>query len=311
VQWLFALSLAAAIPAAAAPPPGHNQNFSGRWFHAPVADDDCDVCHTMHQESVGPNLQAPVPELCHQCHVDVAAQDVVHAPVGEGRCADCHRVHTSDHRPLLVRPVPELCLDCHPRGAGHVGRQNVCTACHGVHSSNTAQFLKGERFRNCGECHPDKRQGESRHAPARDGKCLACHFTPHDPRFAGTRGLRVPYPLDVRISYTPGLYGLCDRCHDAALYSDRKYPETSFRTVSENLHARHVLDPEGVTCSACHDIHAARRPALMVDWVRVPGEAPRLMQFLKFDAGGTCGPACHATATYLRGDEAVLAGEEQ
>jgi predicted CXXCH cytochrome family protein len=306
---LGAAGLLATLNAAAAPPPDHNQIFSGTWFHIPVADDDCGVCHTIHGDSDRPHLQAPIPDLCYQCHVDVATEDMVHTPVGEGRCVDCHAAHTSDHRPLLTKPVPALCIDCHPRGEGHVARHNMCITCHRPHSSNTAQFLRGERFRNCGKCHADKRQGESRHAPARDGRCLACHFTPHDPRFPPSRGLRVPYPLEVHVTYSYGLYALCDRCHDAALYTDEQYLSTGFRTAVENLHARHVQEPGAVTCSACHEMHAARRPALLVDWVRIPGEVPRLMQFLRFDGGGSCGPVCHGTATYLRDEGAELVGD--
>ncbi len=295
--------------AGAGPPADHAQLFAGRWVHAPVADDDCGVCHSIHGPAGGPQLQAAVPELCYQCHEDVAAQDVVHEPVGQGRCTDCHRVHTSDARPLLVSPVPDLCIGCHQPDERHVARSNVCVSCHGVHSSATARFLKGDRARNCGTCHGDKRVGESRHAPAREGKCLSCHFTHPDPRFA-TQRFRAAYPLAFRGAYRPGDYALCDKCHPPGLYADPAFAETGFRTATTNLHARHVVGEEAVTCSACHDLHAASRPALMVDRVRPPGRTPRLMQFLRFSTGGTCGPACHASATYLREADAAEFAED-
>ncbi len=296
---LAAAALLAASVAGGAPPPDHRQLFSGRYFHAPVADDDCTVCHTMHRNPVSPNLQAGVPELCYQCHENVAAKDVVHEPVGEGRCSDCHRFHTSDNRSLLVRRVPELCLGCHPVDAEHVARNTLCTSCHGVHSSETARLLKGERTRNCGKCHGDKRQGRWVHPPAREGKCLVCHYTHPDPRFRD-RGLRAAYPRTLRSPYAPGVYGLCDRCHDPAVYADPDDRRSGFRTAGENLHARHVRAGGGVTCSACHDIHATDRPALLVDWVRRPGEEPVPMQFIQMSTGGSCGPSCHGPATYLR-----------
>ena len=296
--------------AAAAPPAGHNDLFSGRWFHAPVADEDCAVCHTMHRDPVGPNLQAPVPELCYQCHEDMAAQDVVHEPVGEGRCTDCHMVHTSGEPMLLKLRVPDLCIGCHPVNERHVGRGTLCTGCHGVHSSETSRFLKGNRSRNCGSCHGDKRRGASRHTPAREGKCLTCHFTHPDPRFASEK-LRGSYPRDPYETLGPGLYGLCDRCHDPALYTDPGYRMTWFRTGNENLHYRHVARENGLTCSVCHDIHTARRPALMVDWLRIPGKEQRLMKFLKWSTGGSCGPACHGTATYVRSEDAAFIEDDR
>jgi len=304
------LAIMATPPSVRAEPPrGHNQLFSGRWFHAPVADDDCVVCHTLHGESVGPYLQAPEPELCYQCHEDVAAKDVVHEPVGSGRCSDCHRVHTSDVRPLLNRKIPELCIECHPVDASHVGRGTVCVSCHGVHSSETSRFLKDERTRNCKGCHEDKQKGPRVHDPARGGKCLTCHFTHPDPRFKADR-LRASYPAATRAPFRKGLYGLCDRCHRPESYQDEGFLETGFRTGVRNLHASHVSG-RGVSCSACHDVHSARRPSLIVEWVRVGGEKPSPMQFLSFGEGGSCGPACHATATYLRGeDQAEMPGEE-
>jgi len=67
-----------------------------------------------------------------------------------------------------------------------------------------------------------------------------------------------------------------------------------------------------VGCGACHDVHTARRTALMVDWVRLPGAKPAPLQFLSFSNGGSCGPACHATATYVRDeDKAEFGGDER
>ncbi len=300
--WLAAalsLAWAATVTAGTGPPAGHRQILSGTWLHAPVADDDCTVCHTMHRQPVGPNLQAPVPQLCYECHENVAARDVVHEPVGEGRCTDCHRVHSSDQRPLLVERVPELCLGCHPVDAAHVARGTVCTSCHEVHSSETYRFLKGERTRNCGRCHADKREGVSLHPPARDGKCLTCHYTHPDPRFKGP-GLREPYPRSLFAPYRPDAYRLCDRCHDPALHADSSYRGTGFRDADRNLHRVHVARERGVTCSGCHDVHASDRAALVQEWVRWPDREPQLMGFIRFSTGGTCGPSCHGAATYLR-----------
>ncbi len=301
-RWGWVLAAAVWIAAAAAwaaPPPDHKQLFSGTWFHAPVADDDCTVCHTIHRDPVGPNLQAPVPDLCYGCHENMAARDEVHEPVGEGRCTDCHRVHTSDQRKLLVKRVPDLCYRCHPVDKEHVARNTLCTSCHEVHSSDTARFLKGERTRNCGRCHADKRRGETVHRPAREGKCLMCHFTHPDPRFQN-RGLRAGFPRTAYARYEKGAYALCDRCHPPELHADPGFLGTRFRTRTENLHARHVQGERGVTCSECHDVHASDRPALVVPWVRLPEKEPVPMGFIRFSTGGTCGPSCHDTATYVR-----------
>lgn len=298
-RWFWgavAAALSGLFCAQASPPSNHNQVLSGRYFHAPVADDECTVCHTIHRDPVGPNLQAPVPQLCYQCHENVAAKDVVHEPVGKGRCSDCHRVHTSEHRQLLLKGIPDLCIECHPVDASHVGRNTLCTSCHGVHSSETARFLKGERTRNCGSCHKDKREGHSLHPPSQEGKCLTCHFTHPDPRFTTVR-LRAAYPSTPRAASGPGVYALCDPCHEPALYTDPKNKATGFRTTSKNLHLRHVGGAKGLTCSACHDVHGART---LLEWVRAPGQEPKAMNFLSFPEGGSCGPACHPAATYRR-----------
>ena len=308
---LLAAAAGAALWAAAAPasaPPDHNQLFFGQWVHAPLADDDCGVCHTIHGEAVGPALQADEPDLCYQCHEDVSTKDIVHEPVGAGRCSDCHRVHTSDVRPLLLRRIPDLCIECHPPTPSHVGRGMVCTQCHGVHSSETSRFLKDERNRPCKRCHESKQRGERVHEPARTGKCLTCHFTHPDPRF-GTEKLRGRYTMRVRGTYSPGDFGLCERCHDRRLFEDVDWLETWFRTGTRNLHALHVA-AGGVSCSSCHDVHSSGRPSLVAGWFRQPDKAPRQIQFLRFSTGGSCGPACHAVATYLRDEEAEFAPDE-
>ena len=65
----------------------------------------------------------------------------------------------------------------------------------------------------------------------------------------------------------------------------------------------------GLTCSVCHDIHATRRAALVVDWIRLPRQRPQLMQFLRFSTGGSCGPSCHGSALYLRDEDAEMADD--
>ena len=301
----LAACLFAASQTRAAPSPRHNQILSKRWFHAPVADDDCTVCHTMHGGGAEKSLKAPVPELCYQCHEDMAAKDVVHEPVGAGRCSDCHEVHTADVRPLLIRRVPALCHECHPTDEAHKTRGTLCTGCHGVHSSETSRFLSGEKSRNCGKCHGDKRQGDRVHEPARAGRCLTCHFTHPDPRFQSER-LRTRYVAGPIVRDDPGMFDLCDGCHPPRLHSDKEFRSTGFRTAAENLHARHALGKKGIGCSTCHDVHASLRPALMTEWVRPRDKAPKPLQFITFDAGGSCGPVCHAAAVYLRDGRAEL-----
>lgn len=299
-------------PVSAAAPKGHNQILSKRWFHGPVADDNCTVCHTIHGAGVAKALKAPIPKLCYQCHENVAAKDVVHEPVGEGRCTDCHEVHTSDVRPLLVKKIPELCLGCHALDEQHKTRGTVCTGCHGVHSSETSRFLDGGQSRNCGQCHKDKREGEWVHAPAREGKCLSCHFTHPDPRFRVQR-FREEFPAGPAAAVEkqgPNAYALCDSCHTQALHDDPSHRDTQFRTAKLNLHHRHVRGAKGVSCAVCHDLHSTRAPALMNEWVRLPGKQSKPMQFLRFDAGGSCGPVCHAPATYLRDGKAEFGEEE-
>ena len=59
------------------------------------------------------------------------------------------------------------------------------------------------------------------------------------------------------------------------------------------------------------DIHVAQRPGLLVEWIRIPGEEQRLLQFLKFSTGGSCGPVCHGTATYVRSEDEEFMEEDR
>ncbi len=293
------LGVALAAAAAAAPPPGHQRLLAGVWSHAPVADDDCSVCHTVHRGRVGASLRAPEPDLCYQCHENVAAKDIVHEPVGEGACSKCHRAHTSDERSLLHKRIPELCLDCHPVDRAHVARNTLCTSCHTVHSSETLKLLKGERTRACGACHEPKRRGAVVHPPARQGKCLVCHFTHPDPRF---RDQKHREPQLAVAEHGVRRSPLCEKCHPAGLAQDLSYPATRFRRGDENLHARHAQSAPGVACTACHDVHSSPVTALVAERVRRSGKPSLPLEFRPESGGGRCGVACHGARSYRRSD---------
>ncbi len=117
-----------------------------QFFHPPFADRDCGACHDM---GGGNRLNAPVPDLCFECHDDFRQElEVLHGPVAAGACTACHHPHVSKNEKLLARAGQELCLYCHDirdvrKNDAHEDLgTTLCTECHDAHGGDEIPFLK-------------------------------------------------------------------------------------------------------------------------------------------------------------------------
>ncbi|MCH7917276.1 MAG: hypothetical protein IIC50_04745 [Planctomycetes bacterium] len=120
------------------------------WYvHEPVRQ--CERCHgdqIERQFSREVGLVADVPQLCYECHQEIAVhRHWVHEPVAEGDCLWCHEPHRSLHEHLLLEPAPGLCYQCHDsRAIEEIDYHDLpgyrrCTDCHTGHSSDIKFLL--------------------------------------------------------------------------------------------------------------------------------------------------------------------------
>ena len=126
------------------------------YFHPPVRDRLCDLCHVFEKRGDNvpgwmggiPRLVVPIEELCAKCHNPPEAK-YVHGPVAMMRCDICHLPHQSAYPHLLkVERVADLCTLCHQgetfvTEAEHAEKHGdeQCTACHDPHSSERSYYL--------------------------------------------------------------------------------------------------------------------------------------------------------------------------
>lgn len=127
-----------------------NDSQADWGLHEPLKN--CVPCHgdLWEQASMDqPNIVAPVPKLCIQCHKDYISLDGwVHGPVATGKCLLCHEPHKTNNKSLLIKPVPELCYQCHGAEslksiANHSDKSYAnCNDCHEGHTSPGRMLLK-------------------------------------------------------------------------------------------------------------------------------------------------------------------------
>jgi predicted CXXCH cytochrome family protein len=136
------------------------------------------------------------------------------------------------------------------------------------------------------------------HGPIQNRDCSACH-NPH-----GSRNFRLladRYPQEFYVPFFTSNYGLCFRCHDAALATEEHTTSaTEFRDGDRNLHSVHVnRASHGRTCRSCHEVHASADPKHI--GITVPFGTWKLpVKFEKTDNGGSCAPGCHEVQKYNR-----------
>ncbi|NIP27696.1 MAG: hypothetical protein GWN67_24460 [Phycisphaerae bacterium] len=124
------------------------------WFvHEPWKNRECNLCHKRLDKVQWalPELTAPVPILCYDCHPGsnyAGSVDYVHGPVAVGDCMRCHKQHKSKQEYLLKIPVPDVCYQCHEKAdilsiPDHsVESLSKCLECHIGHSSSARGLLK-------------------------------------------------------------------------------------------------------------------------------------------------------------------------
>ncbi len=249
-------------------------------LHEPLME-GCTQCHSPHSSDNAYGLNAPVEELCFECHEDIEAK-VAEAtfPHGavftEDRCGNCHDPHASGVPQLLRDKVQPLCLRCHDK----------------------------PQLAYDGRTIPDMRpvllEREFLHGPVRTGDCGACHDV-HGSNHA--RLLRKAFPPGFYASFDIAEYALCFECHSAGSVLEAKTTTlTRFRDGERNLHFVHVnRRVKGRTCRVCHEIHGSDQPRHMARTVPFEGGSWSMpIAFEETTDGGRCGPGCHEPQEYRR-----------
>jgi len=257
--------------------------FDQRHIHAPVAKQDCILCHNPHLAKHEGLLHKKSSDLCIECHTDwVEKQKTVnfpHRPVEKGNCIACHDPHGSQTDALLKQSMAELCLSCHnniKQTSGTLHQpfaQGQCTACHTPHGSDRYALLKDDATSICLSCHSDNNRLRKKHLNRKMAQmdCLECH-NPHHSKVAG---------LIRENSHEPFTTGKCSTCHNQQ--KGVKLCLSGHPQVMEtfNQPINHVTtDTEHSFCFNCHTPHASQQKGLILGY---PGEACRKCHAGKFE----------------------------
>lgn len=149
----------------------------------------CVSCHDPNAAR-GKTLWKPDPQLCADCHGDVAAEFRLpsrHRVLeGDVKCADCHDPHGNEtglHRFDLTR---DGCANCHFEKAGpfvhdhQVKQQDGCIACHRPHGSPNRRLLETAEVRTlCLSCHPGLPSSHEQKPGSPYLRCIDCHSEIH------------------------------------------------------------------------------------------------------------------------------------
>ena len=247
-----------------------------------AAEDACTNCHNPHNASLAKLLLAPAPQLCNQCHDEIAKLanlgTVRHAAVSQGpACLNCHSPHAANVEHLLKALPYDLCVNCH--------------------SGKALQDDAGKRLTDFGEL---LAANPYPHGPVASKDCTACH-QPHGG--ANFRLLVAIYPATFYAPFERTNYDLCFTCHNEQLALERETStQTGFRNGNTNLHFIHVNKADrGRTCRACHEVHAAPQPHLIRNSVPYGNKNWLLPVNYRQDAnGGSCEKTCHGPRAYDR-----------
>ncbi len=252
------------------------QEYRKKFVHAPVAKNDCGACHMSHGFAQKLVLKKKLPDLCFDCHGDLAKAKPAHPhpAFASGGCLGCHEPHATDAPHLVRAGGPEAsCFKCHAAAKQEMSLADVhppfrsgdCGACHAPHGSAAPGLLKAEGDALCAGCHAAP-QIEAAHAKVVRGAlaCLDCHaaHASSSPKLARA-GTHPPVaegqceachassdgkPTAKLIAEVPAL---CVTCHDEKAGLDRKpHP--------------HPPAAEG-QCLTCHDPHRGEGGALLRD----------------------------------------------
>jgi len=318
----------ATAPGALAPLPAGVKAASS---HGPFLEGNCSVCHQKNDPRTPGPLTSSTNGLCFGCHEELEAvmqqRPHQHQAAVES-CSNCHAAHDVRQKELLLADGRTLCLSCHGKTQAEIEKSKVvhgavvagstCTTCHDPHASNVEKLLVKLPFDLCVGCHStdglEDAQGRKltnfkrllaenpdQHAPVASKDCSACH-RPH----AGEnfRLLTRAYPAAFEAPFEAKNYSLCFDCHDAQIVAkERTGKLTRFRDGDRNLHYVHVHGKDrGLTCRACHDVHAGKQIHLVrAAAARGPEGGTLEVGYTPTPTGGACATSCHATKSYDHG----------
>ncbi len=245
--------------------------------HFPVTE-SCLNCHDPHGTDQPGPLNAPMVELCRDCHDFDDLQGVhgnqlssesdctfchdphgsnydrmllgrhQHPPFAEGSCDACHRPPFGGRIRLRARGE-RLCSACHgdvadgAKGSVHPalvgdGRAPGCLSCHNPHMSDRSSLLIADGPAVCAGCH-----AEVSEAAESDGG--------HPPAADDCLTCHLPHGSDERRLLSTAADELCTDCHDAD---------------DEDLTAVHLgADLARLDCVACHSPHGSRHASLLAE----------------------------------------------
>lgn len=173
-------------------------------------------------------------------------------------CVECHVNATATLLPkgeLRYLGLDQDCATCHEDP--HEGRMAVaCVDCHGQEAFDAIAppdhdrdlpLVGGHADISCRECHAEgephalEALGREEESPA-DRDCLACHESPHDPRFVDG--------IAMLVEQTPG--ASCAHCHEAEHVEFRS--EDVAVSALEHAISGFALDPphDEAACADCH-----------------------------------------------------------
>ncbi|MHC4413754.1 MAG: cytochrome c3 family protein [Planctomycetota bacterium] len=230
--------------------------------HRPLAKGQCTVCHDPHGGPDRNFLQAPsVPDLCIECHEDVAEPATVHGPVAAGACGACHSPHAAPYPGLLSARGFDLCTTCHRSTKKqletlrevHEPTAADCQSCHDPHASDHDMMLKAEPQALCLDCHDTIGHTlETASAPhaavTADRACLNCHD---------------PHASDHPRVLKTDMASLCFECHDREIELETGTTLANIKQVIETGRSLHGPVAQK-NCAACHQIHGGDNFRLLI-----------------------------------------------
>lgn len=206
------------------------------------AQEDCTVCHDVHENRVAPIA-------CRECHA-VSTKHGEHAEGSAAQCQDCHHVHAE------ASSATGTCAACHQSTnakakvpASATAGEHTCTGCHAPHA-----FAAPSEVKPCLTCHA----GKQPLAGAGHAECKSCH-APHDVTGSVKRenacaschqdvGLHHPAPFEPAAA--------CTSCHDPHPQRTSESGPASCTSchaeIASGEHAAHAAD---VACTDCHTPH--------------------------------------------------------
>jgi predicted CXXCH cytochrome family protein len=230
-------------------------DLSKKVVHKPVANDDCQSCHTQQHSSDNPGLLLkPVLDTCFRCHTRFDEMyKFQHGAARLGRCTVCHEPHSSDNRALLATAkINDLCFTCHAddvtrRAWVHKPIQDKgCTACHDAHGGDFRFNLADAEGNDlCLKCHKDVGvKAKVKHKALDRYGCTACHD---------------PHGADRAKGLIAATNDLCISCHRAQADGSH-IPGFAGHKVGGGLDPRRK--GQDFSCVSCHAPHGSANPKL-------------------------------------------------